>query len=244
VREIRSFSYLEYADLIRKVIASDRYMDFGEIGPDTESFIVLRHDVEFSVERSLQMARLEWMLGIRSSYFFQIRNDAYNLFSARNIQAVREIGQMGHHIGLHVHLGMLDHTNRIRDYIVQDAEAMEKMIKMPIDRFSYHRPSKEVLSLNLKIDGMINTYDEKYFEFRIGNLDKLNIHYLADSRHQWKYGYPDENTISKYPKLQLLIHPDEWTIEGHDTKSNFLLLRHEKSIEAHETFKSECDHFE
>lgn len=189
------------------------------------------------------MALLESMLGIHSSYFFQIRTDAYNLFSAKNIRAVREIQQMGHHIGLHVHLGMLDSLQHIEEYILQDIEFMENMLNIPIDRFSYHRPTREVLLLNLKIEGLINTYDEMFFEFRESDWGDLKIKYIADSRHQWKYGYPDEDTIKKHPKIQLLAHPDEWTIAGYDTKSNFQILQHEKQVAFRTTIKSECDHY-
>ncbi|UVI28624.1 hypothetical protein [Paenibacillus spongiae] len=189
------------------------------------------------------MALLEWMLGVRSSYFFQIRNDAYNLFSERSIRTVREIHKMGHHIGLHVHLGMLESLNQMEDYILHDVELMEKMIKIPIDRFSYHRPTREALQLKLKIKGLINTYDDLFFEFRESDWADLKIKYIADSRHQWKYGYPDEDTIIKHPKIQLLTHPDEWTINGYDSESNFQILQHEKKAAFRTTIKSECDHY-
>ncbi|MFD0710679.1 hypothetical protein [Paenibacillus sp. GCM10027626] len=242
---MNSFSYLEYAELVQNIIASRQYMDFSEVKRDTRDFIILRHDVEFSIERAHKMAILESMLGIRSSYLFQVRNDAYNLFSTRNIQAVQSIHQLGHYIGLHVHLGMLESKDQLQNFIIQDVEMMEKMLRIPIDRFSYHRPSKAILSLRLKIRGLINTYDDLYFEFRENDVfDDLTIKYIADSRHQWKYGYPDRTMIKSQPKIQLLIHPDEWSIPGYDSKKNFQMLRHEKKIEFINTLKTECDHFD
>lgn len=118
------------------------------------------------------------------------------------------------------------------------------MLHIPIDRFSYHRPSKEVLSLQIKIEGLINVYDDLYFEFTEGDFNNLKIKYLADSRHQWKYGYPDEETIKKQSKIQLLIHPDEWTISGYDVDTNFRFLRYEKMMEFKQTIRTECDHFD
>jgi hypothetical protein len=240
---VNAFSYLEYAELIRNIAITRQYMDFREINRHTSSFIVLRHDVEFSVERALQMAILESNLGIHSSYLFQIRNDAYNLFSSRNIQAIRQIQQLGHYIGLHVHLGMLDRSDQLQDYIIQDVEMMEKMLHISIDRFSYHRPSNEVLSIKLKIEGLVNTYDDLYFEFREKDLIDLKIKYIADSKHQWKYGYPDQKMIHANSKIQLLIHPDEWTVTGYDLNDNFRMLQNEKMIEFNKTLESECDHF-
>ncbi|MCQ6559711.1 hypothetical protein [Paenibacillus mendelii] len=230
--------------MLRNLAASRHYMDFSKVNRDTKNFIVLRHDVEFSIERAHKMAILESMLGIRSSYLFQIRNDAYNLFSAGNIQTVRNIHEIGHYIGLHVHLGMLESRDQLQDYIIQDVEIMEKMLGIPIDRFSYHRPSKEILTLGLKIDGLINTYDDLYFKFQEKDWSELTIKYIADSRHQWKYGYPDKKILKKQSKIQLLIHPDEWTTAGYTSNTNFRMLQHEKRMEFNNTLKSECNHFE
>jgi hypothetical protein len=243
VRELNSFSYLEYSHLIRNVADSGRHMDFREVNRETPSFIVLRHDVEFSIDRAMRMAQLEWMLGINSSYFFQMRNDAYNLFSPRNIGIVRAMKQMGHSIGLHAHLGMLENYDELANDLVRDIEIMERMLKLPIDRYSYHRPSKAVLSLKIKIDGLINAYDDLFFEHRDGDLEKVSIKYLADSRHQWRYGYPEKQTIANHPKIQLLIHPDEWTIAGYDTGTNFRTLEDEQTIRFRQTIRSECDHY-
>lgn len=241
---MRSFSYQEYSSIIQNLVTACPYMDFRDVGLETSSFVLLRHDVEFSVDRALQMAMLESNLGVCSSYFFQIRNEAYNLFSSKNIESVQKIHQLGHYVGLHVHLGMLENTNLLRDYIVQDIKTLETMLQIPIDRFSYHRPTKEILSLHLKIEGLINTYDDLYFEFNEADLTHLKIKYLADSRHQWKYGYPNEETINKQAKIQLLIHPDEWTITGYDVETNFRILHHEKMVGFYQTFRTECDHFD
>lgn len=243
VKVMCSFSYHEYALLIQTLVSSHPYMDFNEVNSETSSFVLLRHDVEFSMERAQQMAFLENMLGIRSSYFFQIRNEAYNLFSSRNISIVRTIQQLGHHIGLHVHLGMLDHINQLKDYIIQDVAIMGRMLHVPIDRFSYHRPTKDVLSLHLKIEGLINVYDDLYFEFTEGDFTNLKIKYLADSRHQWKYGYPNNEMLKKQSKIQLLIHPDEWTTTGYDVDTNFRILHNEKLKEFNHTVRTECDHY-
>ena len=37
-----------------------------------QPFVLMRHDVEFSVNRAHAMAIIEKKLGIRSNYFFQI----------------------------------------------------------------------------------------------------------------------------------------------------------------------------
>jgi hypothetical protein len=241
---MNSFSYQEYANIINILLRNVQIMDFGEINEDVTKFVIIRHDVEFSVERAYKIAYLEHLLGVNSSYFFQIRNNAYNLFSKKNLELVQEINRMGHKIGLHVHLGMLKNLNNITDYILNEKEILENISNIQIDRFSFHRPTKEVLRLNLKIDGLVNTYGEQFFDFIEEDLfDQVKIKYIADSMHRWKYGYPDESTIIRYPKIQLLIHPDEWTVTGYNTDANFMSLKNEKIKEFNKTIKTECNHF-
>lgn len=240
---MNSFSYAEYSKIIHNLQKKHKIMDYSQIKNNTDNFVVIRHDVEFSVERALKMAIFEQYFGIRTSYLFQIRNNAYNLFSRENIEMVREIAKMGHKIGLHLHLGMLEDMNEITNYILQEKNTIEKAVGLSIDRFSFHRPPKEILELNLNIEGLINTYSEQFFEFNTENFDNLSVKYLADSMHQWKYGYPDDITADKYTKIQLLIHPDEWTISGYDTDANFYSLKDEKMREFNKTVRSECKHF-
>ena len=62
-------------------------MDFSEVSDEVDSFCVLRHDIEFSIDRALEMARIEHDdLGVYSTYTVQLRNNTYNALSQKNIQ--------------------------------------------------------------------------------------------------------------------------------------------------------------
>jgi hypothetical protein len=241
---LNPFSYLEYTKIIHNVLCNHPYLDFRDVNEETTRFVLIRHDVEFSPERAIRMALLEHCLGIQTSYFFQLRNAAYNLFSERVLEIIRSIYEMGHSIGLHVHLKMLKSLNDLPDFILQDVCLMSKIVGVPVDRFSYHRPSKEVLKLNLHINGLINTYDRLYFDFKDNDdFTNVNVKYFADSMHRWKYGYPDEISLSKNPKVQLLLHPDEWSPEGGEEEKNFRALEIEKCLEFQQILISECKHY-
>ena len=51
--------------------------------------------VEFDTHRALEMAKIENKSGIKSTYFFQVRSDAYNLASIENKEILFEIMGMG-----------------------------------------------------------------------------------------------------------------------------------------------------
>ena len=81
---------------------------------------------------------------------------------------------------------------------------------MDCNYFSYHRPPKWVLeNRNDEISGMINAYGPSFFEF---SSNPKEIIYLADSQHKWTYGHPLDRLSSA--KIQILTHPDEWTLNG------------------------------
>ena len=94
------FSYNEFKNIINLIKVYLSVVDFSDVSETTKSFCVLRHDIEFSVDRALKMARIEAdELGVVSTYTVQLRNNTYNALSEKNIKAVREIYSLGHKIG-------------------------------------------------------------------------------------------------------------------------------------------------
>ena len=84
--------------------------DFKEvIDYGSDIFCVLRHDIEFSIDRALTMARIEAdEVGVKSTYTVQLRNNTYNALSQKNIEAIQEIKKLGHSIGLHQNPPLLE----------------------------------------------------------------------------------------------------------------------------------------
>tara|TARA_R110002020_G_scaffold328305_1_gene544259 strand:- start:159 stop:395 length:237 start_codon:yes stop_codon:yes gene_type:complete len=75
------FSYNEYKNLISLVSTNLPIVDFLDVYVNDvmPKFCVLRHDIEFSVDRALKLARVESdELGVNSTYTVQLRNNTYN----------------------------------------------------------------------------------------------------------------------------------------------------------------------
>lgn len=237
-------SYAEYRDILSAVKQSGKYCDYLDVKPGAP-FLVLRHDVEFSVERAFGLHLLELEAGIVSSFFFQLTNNTYNILSHENIRLIREMHEGGHHIGLHYHLPARYRLADLPADIRLQADVMEKMLGFKIDRFSLHRPQKDILQNHFTVEGLLNTYDPMFFTYSevFDDAHPLEVKYIADSMHRWKYGYPDLATLNRYDKVQLLIHPYSWTEAGHDNLDNFRSLIAEKRAELIETLDDECMHF-
>ena len=98
------FNSANYEELIRFaeekgfVLRSFRDLDSAK---QSGLVILLRHDVDLSLEAALLMAKLEKSLGIKATYFFLLYNNYYNPLSPNGRRIIKEIDSLGHEVGLH-----------------------------------------------------------------------------------------------------------------------------------------------
>jgi hypothetical protein len=230
------FSYAEYRNIITLVKQNLPILDFSEVDEKTNSFCVLRHDIEFSIDRALEMARIEHDdLGIHSTYTVQLRNNSYNALSQKNIEAIGEIEEIGHYIGLHQNPPSDIPDDHLIDYIMKDIETLEHYYGFEVDRFAFHRCGSNpgILEKYVEVPDKINCYAKEFFHYFSGDKpEELRVHYLADSNHQWKYGHPFNINYWELPqKMQLLTHPYSWTEDGYENVINWTKLIKERNKE-------------
>tara|TARA_R100000951_G_scaffold116714_1_gene130032 strand:+ start:205 stop:951 length:747 start_codon:yes stop_codon:yes gene_type:complete len=229
------FNYAEYRNIITLVKQNLPIMDFSEVNDEVNAFCVLRHDIEFSIDRALQMARIEHEdLNVHSTYTVQLRNNTYNALSQKNIEAIQEIESMGHYIGLHQNPPQMS-DDELVDYITKDIETLEHYYGFSVDRFAFHRCGSNpgILERYVEVPGKINCYAKEFFHYFSGDKpEDIRVHYLADSNHDWKYGHPFNIDYWDLPqKMQLLTHPYSWTERGYENISNFTKLIKERNEE-------------
>lgn len=242
---INKMSYELYREIILLIKSYGTHIVLGREAKDYNRFIIMRHDVEFSPERAYKLSLIETEEGFCSNYFFQITNNSYNIFSKRNLLYINEMVRNGHEIGLHFHENGLTKEYEIREKIQQEIDVMSKMLGIKISTFSIHRPTSQILSMNIKFDKIINAYQSDYFSFAESEreLERVEIKYISDARHQWNYGVPSEDIFNRYKKIQILTHPYSWTGTGFDNLNNFRTLIEEKHAEFIESIDHECKHF-
>tara|TARA_R100000030_G_scaffold97692_1_gene86842 strand:- start:64 stop:798 length:735 start_codon:yes stop_codon:yes gene_type:complete len=237
------FSYNEFKNLINMVQQNLPIVDYKDVKDNTKKFCVLRHDIEFSIDRAYKLAKIENELGVESTYTVQVRNNTYNALSEKNINLISKIRDLGHHIGLHQNPPSSMKLETLKDYIMRDINILEDSYGFEIDRFAFHRPKKEYLNCYVELENKINCYDKKFFHFFEDKPETLEILYLADSNHKWKYGYPLDFDFSKIDKLQLLTHPFSWSEKGADNYANFVSLIRERNDELVNSMNTETNTF-
>ena len=237
------FSYNEFRNLINMVQQHLPIIDYKDVKDNTKKFCILRHDIEFSIDRAYKLAKIEKELGVVSTYTVQVRNNTYNALSEKNINLISKIRNLGHHIGLHQNPPSSLKLDTLKDYIMRDITILEDSYGFEIDRFAFHRPKKEYLNCYVELENKINCYDRKFFHFFDKRPESLDILYLADSNHKWKNGYPLDFDFSKINKLQLLTHPFSWSEKGGDNYGNFVSLIRERNDELVNSMNTETNTF-
>lgn len=209
------FSYDDYKEIIRIIKSTKRQANYKD-ALYRDNFIIMRHDVEYSVERAYALAKVESSMDFSSTFFFQWTNNSYNLLSRKNRDLICDMHERGQNIGLHFALNGMTDMQEVRKQIVKEMHMLSEMLGFEISEFSVHRPSPSILAENIKLPGIVNAYQDEFFTFteNASENSRLAVKYLSDANHIWRYGYPDEKNILENDKVQILTHPFAWTKKG------------------------------
>ena len=164
---------------------------------EQKKVILLRHDIDFSLEYAYELANFEYDLGICSSYYVYLHSELYNALSPKSMGMLRAMKGMGHEIGLHYDSRYdLQNENRILNDIAGDYNG-----KMPTVTQHFPAATKAV------------TYYAYYFDKNgkasSKNPNDLPIKYISDSGRNWRSGCMC-NHIGKVDKLHINTHSEWW----------------------------------
>ena len=159
--------------------------------------LILRHDVDLSLEAAVGMAEVEAEVGAWSTWFLMTRSIFYNLDSAVGVAAVARLRALGHRVAHHAVWPDVDLDGRF-DPVV-----------------AWHNPDPEYMQA--PVEGATNVMTAPWFDPE---------HYRSDSNAHWRHGCPhDALAAGEFDWLQLLIHPAIWFYDGEtmgETMRSFL----------------------
>jgi hypothetical protein len=199
------FSLAHYGELIEAAKIGGYRFAFFDREP-REGDLLLRHDVDLSLEAALALARLEAELGAPATYFLMTESSFYNLASAVGRAALEELRSLGHRVGLHAVYPRAELDSRF-DPVV-----------------AWHNPDPEYMKA--PVPGAVNVMQEGFFD---------PATYRSDSNQHWRSGCPrDALAAGEFPWLQLLTHPEIWAFEGatmRESMESFLAADREVRLE-------------
>ena len=167
--------------------------------------VLLRHDIDFCPLRALRIAQIERKMNIKSTFFFLVNTDFYNLNSYENKNVLKEIVNLGHEIGLHFDASTLKKINIINKVCKAEVKVLENLIEKKIYIISFHRPAEDVLLYEKRVADLEHTYMTKFIK---------KIDYCSDSQGDWRHNNPVnllKSNKNKNYNLHLLLHPIWWT---------------------------------
>jgi hypothetical protein len=180
-----AFDLRHYGELLDAVAAGGyRYATF-ETEPEPGT-VLLRHDVDLSLDAALRLARLERERDATATYFLMTESVFYNLDSAHGREALQELRDLGHSVGLHAVYPRASHDDRF-DAVV-----------------AWHNPDPDYV--HEPVSGFVNVMQPPWF---------TKGRYRSDSNQRWREGCPHEELAGgAFEWLQLLVHPEIWVYEG------------------------------
>ena len=214
-----------YESLLERFLdKSYKFIFFPELQIKDNRQIILRHDVDLDIDLAFQMAKIENSLGIKSTYFFLLRTDSYNLISDTNTDTLYKFKELGHSVSLHFDMQLY---KNVKEGLQNEREILAHYFDTEINIISIHRPSDDFLKNPEGYFNVENTYEKKYTK---------DIQYFADSGGSFRFGYPtDSHAFENSKNIQLLIHPVWWTTNGNNVINtvNKVINRKSKKLESH-----------
>lgn len=221
------FTYSAYKSLISLLKDSGyAFTDYKEY-KHYNKCVILRHDIDNSIDRALEIAKIEAAKGVKSTYFVLLATRFYNVAEKEYRNKVLEIKRLGHDIGLHFDELNYPKDVEVEEQILLEADLLGKILQTKIESVSMHRPSAKTLNANYTLKGkLINSYGEEFFK---------GFKYISDSRRRWREDPIETIRSDRYPRLHILTHPfwyhrEEMPIE--ETVKQFVMAAREERYQA------------
>lgn len=207
----RGFSLKDYSDTLKAylddgyaVTSFERYLDEPQ-----KKHVILRHDLDNSIEQGLRVARVDAEAGCTSSIFVRVHARGYNLMSLPSLLAIREMEELGHEVQLHLEGGICEVLGADNfEWAERQRAVFEAAVGRPIGGFSLHEPARlggfefaaELLE-RWSETARYHTYEPRFM--------MPSMKYLSDSSGNWREGH-FALWVGKVPLLQVLTHPFWW----------------------------------
>ncbi len=180
-----AFDLAHYRELLRAAqFGGYRFAGFDRTPQAGD--LILRHDVDLSLDAALTVAEVEAEEGAWSTWFLMTRSVFYNLASKDGERAIARLRELGHRVAHHA--------------VYPDADLDARFDPV----IAWHNPEPEFM--RAEIPGVVNVMSKAFFD---------PDHYRSDSNQVWRHGCPHTQLAGgEFEWLQLLIHPEIWAFEG------------------------------
>jgi hypothetical protein len=209
------FTHATYRKLLQHIRDCGHHICPLRSVPGAGKYVILRHDIDYSVVKAVELAEIESEFGIRATYFLMLSSTYYNLLGAEHLRAARRLVALGHEIGFHYDTDVLESGSEERqaEQIVRQARFLSDLLEAPVTSVAQHNPS--VTATRVRVPGYLDAYADRFCK---------DIAYLSDSRRLWGVADPFQ-FFAEHDRAQLLIHPLWWSRENTTRWEAFAAVR-------------------
>ena len=156
--------------------------------------LLLRHDIDLSLEAAVRMAEVEAELGVSATYFAMLESEFYNLASPSGQASLDRLRELGHRIGLHA---------------LWPEAALDERFE-PI--FCWHNPEPEFM--RAPVNGIVNVMQPPWGDVYRSDSNQF---WRQGCPHE-------ELAAGAFERLQLSIHPEIWVYAGGTMRETMLAM--------------------
>jgi len=209
---LQPFSFDYYRHMLQQAAERGyRVSSFEHYRPGVPQTVIMRHDVDYTLNGVLQLAEIERSLGVTATYLFRVHAHEYNLFSPHAFTMLQRLLEWGHEIGLHteaMNVGRAWHRDP-GGLLVKEKALLELIIDRPIRTVSEHRDISHTVHATPYLHEVLDPLSAGFVNFTMAPAYFGDMKYLSDSNGVWREGDLLVH-LGKHPRFQVLIHPDWW----------------------------------
>jgi hypothetical protein len=187
------FDLEHYGELLEAAKRGGYRFAFFDHDPEQGELLV-RHDVDLSLEAAVRMAELESEAGARATYFLMTESVFYNLGSAEGRETLERLRGLGHAVGLHA--------------VWPRAELDERFDPV----VAWHNPDPDYM--REPVDGAVNVMQAPYGDVYRSDSNQF---WRQGCPHEELAG-------GTFERLQLLTHPEIWAYPGETMRETMLAM--------------------
>ena len=188
-----AFDLDHYRELLSAARAGGYRFAFFDREPAARD-LLLRHDVDLSLDAAIRMAELEAEAEAAATYFLMTRSEFYNLDSASGAATIERLRALGHRVGLHAVWPHIDRDDRFDPVL------------------AWHNPDPEYM--REPVEGFVNVMEAPWAD--VYRSDS-NQHWRQGCPH-------DDLRAASFERLQLLTHPEIWVYQGATMRETMLSM--------------------
>lgn len=166
--------------------------------------IIMRHDVDFSIDCAVRMAEFEAEREVRSTYFLMLACEHYNPLAKPGRDKVATIRSLGHEIGLHWDSTTYPETAEgVAAVFQRELAVLGDVAGEPIVSAAQHIPTDSPI-FNVEAYVENETYAQRF-------RDRFT--YVADSSMRWRE-HTVLDLIATGVDIHFGSHPEWWFSDG------------------------------